>query len=250
MARDVLTLVAAECRSRLEIHHMALERIEQQHTEAAAQAAPKVRAASAANTRPSPAARSRPELPRALPATQMPGVNWVHDLPATDIEPAMGVRVRIAAWKRMVRALALCGRRAARGIAGMRARLPLRGTSRIPTLTAAAALAACQMSVIKRELVAVAAGDVIAALQLGMCSRAELNPVVLCYSPDGQPLNESLDVSPVAWVSRRRAAVLHSRKARIAPRKPSVCGPSLCVLTSALPSACACHAGGKDPPRT
>jgi hypothetical protein len=72
-----------------------------------------------------------------------------------------------------------------------------------------------QISAIKNELAAISAGKVLVDVELLMCSRQELNPVVLAITDDGRLINKPLDVSAVpqhtgtcVWQAGRQA-MLH-----------------------------------------
>jgi hypothetical protein len=74
-AKGVLEKVIDEVRERLTAHRLALEHLEEQRASAEAAAA----------------------------GMQAPGINFVHDTPVADAVQALGVRMRVNAWKRLVR---------------------------------------------------------------------------------------------------------------------------------------------------
>ncbi|KAI3436523.1 hypothetical protein D9Q98_005940 [Chlorella vulgaris] len=121
-AKGVLEKVIDEVRERLTAHRLALEHLEEQRASAEAAAA----------------------------GMQAPGINFVHDTPVADAVQALGVRMRVNAWKRLI-------------------------------------------SAIKNELAAISAGKVLVDVELLMCSRQELNPVVLAITDDGRLINKPLD---------------------------------------------------------
>lgn len=79
-----------------------------------------------------------------------------------------------------------------------------------------------QVSTIKDDLLEATAGGVLAEVELCMCSRAELNPVVLATMDQGEPLVKPLNVSTAsqpAW--RQRNRFLQAWRCSLPPAPPS-----------------------------